>query len=111
MMPLMSFITDRKEVVNQYMGNVSLCSVEVIQADFKEWIESSDNFEPQILEIFGEKRKVARDCVVSVLKHMINVYNSNILRYADGIIVKIDIDPEIRKKKTKVDGEKFKTSY
>ena len=75
MMPLVAFITDRKEVVNQFMDNVSLCPVEVIQADFKEWIESSGTFEPPILEMFGAKRKVARDCVVSALKHMVNVYN------------------------------------
>ena len=49
--------TDRKKGLNHCMDNVSLQPVEITQTNFAEWIESSIDFEPQNLGMFGEKRK------------------------------------------------------
>ena len=80
----------RLEDVNKYLNNVSIKPLDITQADFKQWTESGLDLEPQYLELSGEKKKITRECVVSVLKHMVQISNSNLVRNADDSLARID---------------------
>ena len=56
----LSSVTDRSEEVNQYLNNVIIRPVDIVQSDFKQWTESGEDFESHYLELFGEKRRIAR---------------------------------------------------
>lgn len=60
------------------------------------------------MEMFGEKKEVACECVIFALKHMVKVSNSNLL------INPLRLDSEMKwtgKNKVKIDSGKYKTSY
>ena len=61
-----------------------------------------------------EKKKLACEYVISVLKHMIIVSNSNSVKSADGLLSRMGSDTEIKwisKDKKRVDKSKYKVSY
>ena len=41
----LSSVTDRSEEVNQYLNNVSIRPVDIVQNNFKQWIDSGKDFE------------------------------------------------------------------
>lgn len=72
--------TDRKKGLNHCMDNVSLQPVEITQTNFAEWIESSIDFEPQNLGMFGEKESSLWMCYLCI-----ETYDKNIkLNYFEG---------------------------
>ena len=76
-------------------------------------MELGQRFE-QRLDLFGEKKKVMRECVVNVLKRIAIVSNVNLVENADGLLSRRQKDIEVdwvEKTKTRVPSEKFKTSY
>ena len=76
-------------------------------------MELGQRFE-QRLDLFGEKKKVMRECVVNVLKRIAIVSNVNLVENADGLLSRREKDIEVdwvEKTKTRVPSEKFKTSY
>lgn len=76
-------------------------------------MELGQRFE-QHLDLFGEKKKVMRECVVNVLKRIAIVSNVNLVENADGLLSRREKDIEVdwvEKTKTRVPSEKFKTSY
>ena len=103
----------RLEDVSKYLNNVSIKTLDITQADFKQWTESGLGLEPQYLELFGEKKKIMRECVVSVLKHMVQISNSNLLRNADDSLARIDKYLKVKwvRKNMRVDTTKFPTTY
>ena len=72
-------VTGRSEEVNQCLNNVSIKPVDIVQSDFKQWIVSGKDSESHYLDLFGEKKPIARNCVVSVLKQA-RISNSNLMR-------------------------------
>ena len=76
-------------------------------------MELGQRFE-QHLDLFDEKKKVMRECVVNVLKRIAIVSNVNLVENADGLLSRREKDIEVdwvEKTKTRVPSEKFKTSY
>ena len=76
-------------------------------------MELGQRFE-QRLDLFGEKKKVMRECVVNVLKRIAIVSNVNLVENADGLLSRREKDIEVdwvEKTKTRGPSEKFKTSY
>ena len=45
---------------DQYLNNVIIRPVDIVQSDFKQWTESGEDFESHYLELFGEMRRIAR---------------------------------------------------
>ena len=92
----LSSVTDRSEEVNQYLNNVSIRPTGIAQYDFNQWIESGEDFEPHYSELFGEKKHIARNCMASALKHIVRISNPNLMKTPDGLIAKMDKDPEVK---------------
>ena len=80
----------RSQDVNKYLNNASTRAVDITQADFKPQTESDVNFKAEYLGLFGENKRIMKECVVSALKHMFKVSNSNLMRNADSLLATMD---------------------
>lgn len=83
------------------------------QSNFKQGMEVSEDLSLIVQNCLGEK-SIAKNCVISALKLMARISNSNLMRKADGLIAKMDNDPKVKwvsKNKMRADTSKFKTSY
>ena len=49
-------VTDKSGEVNKYISNISTRPVDITQADFKQWIDPDEEFDPLRLDLFCEKR-------------------------------------------------------
>lgn len=47
------------------------------------------------MELFGVKKKIMRQCVISALKNMVQISNSNLMRNADALLAEMDKDAEL----------------
>ena len=81
-------ITDRKEKINQFKSNVQLYPVTVQYNEFPEHNKEGKPFFPQHLESSDPKlRSLARETVVSYMKHIANYSNNNLKRNAKSLIL------------------------
>ena len=48
-------ISDRSEEVNQYLNNINITPIYIIQGNFQRWLGQGEQFEPQFLELHEEK--------------------------------------------------------
>ena len=92
-------MTDRKK--NQHKKNVSLHTTDTPCGEFQVWfsnglVSSSVQFNPPDLEVFGERKKVAREIVIVALKHMFQISHSNIVRKADNLTSEVDTDSDVK---------------
>ena len=83
-------ITDRKEI-NQYMNNVSLILIDLLQEDFQKLSPFGSTFIPSDLDLAGKKRKVAKEIVLAFFKKMIEVSNSDLIANANHLIRTVDV--------------------
>ena len=67
----LSSVTDRSEGVDKYLNNGSIPPIYLTQKYFSHWLEPGQTFEPHYLDLFGEKKKIRRERVISSLKHML----------------------------------------
>ena len=79
-------ITDRSVAVNKYLNNVSITPIDETQTNFQESLGKCQRYETQSLDLYGEKKKIIRECLVSALKHIIKVSNSALMSKADVLL-------------------------
>ena len=108
--------TDRKEVVNQYLNNVSLSPIDWRYDDFKKFSPNDYEFNSADLLLKGEERRKAVPTRYNVFKHIIELSYSNLIINADYLIRKSpNIDSDnikwIDKSQKRFDSTKFKLSY
>ena len=81
-------ITDRKEKINQFKSNVQLYPVTVQYNEFIKHSKDGKQFFPHHLESSDSKlRSLARETVVSYMKHIANYSNNNLKRNAKSLIL------------------------
>ena len=88
-------ITDSREEINQYMKCVNIHPFDLDEREF------GDGFQPKIMT----------DYVVSVLKKIAEISNINLVKNADGLLIKRPTDCEIEwvdKKCSRITEEKLK---
>ena len=110
----MQAITERKEKITQHKANISLFSEDIRYGNFRKMALSGPHFIPADLEISGENRKIAREIVVEVMKKIAKISNSNLIRYADHLLSKTDIESVVLwvgKDSIRVDNSKYNTTY
>ena len=78
------------EEINQYLNNVSLSPVEITQSHLNNWADTT--FDPTNLDLFGREKNTMIDAVVKCLKHLNDVSNSNIVRNADGLLARKEVE-------------------
>ena len=99
-------ITNRSEDINHYLNNVSISPIDITQSQLND--RAGTKFDPSKLDMFGLQK------VVKCLKHMNDVPNSNILRNADGLLSRTEVEVPvdwIGENKKRVPSQKFKVSY
>ena len=74
------------------MDTVSLHPVDLSQAEVRKLRENFLDLEPQNLKHFSKKRNVGRNCMFFALKHIINFFNLNLLRQANGSIANMKLN-------------------
>ena len=74
-------ITDKSEELNRYLNNISSTPI-----DSARFLDQGHQSETHYLKLYGEKKKLMKECVVCTLKHT----NLNLMRNAGGILSKMD---------------------
>ena len=101
--------TDGSEKHNQYMESVRLWSIDVEPSDFGE------NFDPSKLDqVNDEDREKTRECVLKVLRKVVNLSNQNLIRNTNCLLAKRSHNEQDNLwfgKKRKDVSEKFALSY
>ena len=72
-------ITDRSEMVNQYLNNISISPLDIKQEQLNAWA-GNVMFNPQKLDYEDIDSNVMRDAVVKCLEHIAAVSNSKLMR-------------------------------
>ena len=104
-------ITDRSEDINQYLNNVSISLVVVMQSQLNNW--AGPKFDPSRFDLFGLEKNRMADAVAKSLKHINNISNSNIVQNADLLSrkeVEVPVDWTGENKKS-VPPQKCKVDY
>ena len=70
------------------MNNINITPTDITQSNLEQWLGQEQLFEPQYLELYGEKKKMMRECVASAIKPMIKVSNLNLMRIPMGFCLK-----------------------
>ena len=87
-------ITDRSETVNQYLNIISISPLDIKQEQLNAWA-GNVVFNLQKLDYHDVDLKVMRDTVVKCLEHIAAVSNSNLIRNADGLFCRKDVNLEV----------------
>ena len=106
-------ITDRSKDVNQYLKNGSITPLDIKQDQLNVWAQNS-NFDPAKLDMYGGEKKVMADAILSCLKHVALVSNSNLVQNADGLLCRRKEDVAVYSvggSKVRAPPEKFKLPY
>ena len=96
-------ITDRSEEIDKYLNNGLISPIDITQQQLNGWAETS--FDPSNLDIYA---------VINCLKHMNNICNSNIVRNAEGLLSRKEVDATVAwvgEHKQRLPPHKFKVSY
>ena len=93
--------TDRKEKINQYLGNVSVNPIDCVCENFKNYSPNGEDFNPSNLNLplNNEKRLTAASDMYDFFKHQ--------LRYQMLISYKMQIFFEIGRSQKSYDENKF----
>ena len=92
------------------MKNVSLSPVDITQSQLNDWAGAT--FDSSKLDLFGLKKK--HNTVVKCLKHINDVSSSNIIRNADALLARKEVEVPVDwvgGNKKCVPPQKFKVSY
>ena len=105
-------ITDKSESVNQYLKNISISPLDIKQEQLNAWANNIA-FKPNKLDFHDVNSKIMTEAVVKSLRHIVAVSNSNLVRNADGLICRKDIDDGIEwvGGLTRTTPKKSKVSY
>ena len=85
--------TDRVDETNIHMGFINLLPIDIPEKTF----EAEDNVQsdPSKLDYeCPEKEKITR-AVVKMLKKIIDISNANLVKYADGLLSKLNVNEEV----------------
>ena len=86
-------ITGRSEDINKYLNNVSIFPVDITQSQLNGW--AGTNFDLSKLDFFDLEKNTMADAVVKCLKHMNKIPNSNLVRNADGLLSRREVEVPI----------------
>ena len=105
-------VTDRSEEINQYLNNISISPIDITQEQLDNW--SGSKFDPPKLDLFCLEKNTMSDAVAKCLKDINNVSNSNIVRNANGLLSRNEVEVPvdwIGSNKQRIIPEKFKVLY
>ena len=104
--------TDKVEEINKHMESINLLPIDIPEKTFE--VEDNVQFDPSKLDYeYPEKEKITR-AVVKILKKIIDISNANLVKNADGLLSKLNVNEEVecvgKDKKCLPDG-RYKMYY
>ena len=84
------FITDRIERINRHIGSVNLVPIDISKDTFE--VENGVEFDPYKLDYENSKKRAIKDTILTVLKKVVDLSNSNLLKNAEGLLAAKPID-------------------
>ena len=87
-------ITDRIEKINKHMGSVNLIPIDILEDTFK--VEGGIEFDPYKLDCENPKKDAIKDSILKVLKKMVDLSNSNLLKNAGGLLATKPMDQDVQ---------------
>lgn len=87
-------VIHRSKTINQHMNNLSLAPIDMEQSQFNVWADNS-SFGPSHLNISGLDKSVATKTMVKFKDHVVKVSNYNLVRKADELPFKREVDVPI----------------
>ena len=109
---LLPSITDRNEEINKYLNNVSISPIDVSQEKLNNW--AGVEFNPSKFDLFGSDKALMSAAVVKCLRHINNISNSNVVRNADGLLSRREVEVPvdlIGKSKKRITPNQSKIAY
>ena len=86
-------ITDRIAKINRHIGSVNLVPIDIAEDSFK--IEDGVVFDPYKLDYENSGKDAIKDSIFKVLKKMVDLSNSNLLKNADGLLTTKPMDQDV----------------
>ena len=86
-------ITDRTEDSYRHMGFVNLSSIDITENNFE--VEGGIPFESSKLDYENPGKEKMRQAVLKVLKKVVDLSNSNIIKNADGLLSKRSVEQDV----------------
>ena len=87
-------ITDRTKKINRHMGSVNLVPIDILEDQFE--VDKGSLFDPYKLDFENSKKDAIKDSVLKVLRKMVDLSNSNLLKNADGSLATKPMDQDIQ---------------
>ena len=85
-------ITDRIEEINRHMGSVNLLPIDISEETFE---VDRMPFDPSKLDYDNPDKEKLTQAVVKMLKKVVDLSNSNIIKNADGLLAKRPVEQEV----------------
>ena len=85
--------TDRVEEINRHMSSINLTPIEVPENTFE--VEGNVRFDPSELDYECKENEKITKAVVKMLKKIIDISNSNLIKNADGLVSTRSVDEEV----------------
>ena len=77
-------ITERIEKINKHTGSVNLVPIDISEDTFE--VEDGVEFDLYKLDYENSEKGAIKDSILKVLKKMMDLSNSNLLKIADGLL-------------------------
>ena len=87
-------IMDRIEKINRHMGSVNLVPIDILEDTFE--VERGIKFDPYKLDYENPEKDAIEDAILKVLKKMVDLSNSNLLKNADGLLATKSMDQDVQ---------------
>ena len=85
--------TDKVEEINKHMRSINLLPIDIPEKTSE--VEDNVQFDPSKLYYeCPEKEKITR-AVVKILKKIIDISNANLVKNADGLLSKLNVNEEV----------------
>ena len=87
-------ITDRIEKINRHTGSLNLATTDISEDTFG--AEGGTEFDPYKPDYENTEKDAIKDSILKVLKKMVDLSNSNLLKNADGFLATKSIDQDVQ---------------
>ena len=85
--------TDRVEEINRHIDSINLTPIDIPENTFK--VEDNAQFDPTKLDYECKEKEKITKAVVKMLKKIINISNSNLIKNADDLLSTSSVDEKV----------------
>ena len=87
-------IMDRIKKINRHMGSVNLFPIDISEDTFE--VEGGIELDPYKLDYENPEKDAIKDLILKVLKKMVDLSNSNLVKNVDGLLATKPVDQDVQ---------------